>query len=265
MRTTPHKPAPSALRREPVFTRACYGGGRPRAFVGVIRDWPASSRWTPAYLRDATPDFPVQVAVEGPDGGPVDMVEEGFHRYLDYYGAGDFTERRHLREVELLRHAPDLAADARFADFARRRDMLDHRVSFGLPSARGRLHFDYFDSFICAMRGRTELITMPQAMIDRAYMSDEADIFLKRSQADAFEPDLDRFPRMAEALAAGSSCTLEPGDIVYLPAGCLHQIRALEPTLTLITTTINPRRALTVLPRELIKATLHGMGLYKAS
>lgn len=265
MPTQPRESGFQPLPREPAFTRACYRGRRPRAFAGVIRGWPALDRWTPSRLREVAPDLPVQVSVERADGDS-ETVETSLHSYLEYFERGDFTERRHLREFELLRHAPALADDARFPDFARRRDMLDHRVSFGLPGARGKLHFDYFDSFICAIRGRTRLITMPRAVTELAYMNDdEADIFLKRSRADAFDPDFDRFPRLAEALAQGSACTLEPGDIVYLPAGCLHQIEALEPTLTLITTTINPRRALTVLPRELIKATLHGMGLYKAS
>ena len=47
-------------------------------------------------------------------------------------------------------------------------------------------------------------------------------------------PDLARFPRFAEALAASQSAELAPGDAIYIPYGWWHHVEALEPFNVLV-------------------------------
>src|SRR3546814_13116949 len=49
------------------------------------------------------------------------------------------------------------------------------------------------------------------------------------SMVDPFAPDLDRYPRFAEAWSHASEATLEPGDALYLPYMWWHGVESLEP------------------------------------
>jgi hypothetical protein len=42
-------------------------------------------------------------------------------------------------------------------------------------------------------------------------------------------PDLERYPRYAQALAASREATLEPGDAIYIPSLWFHSVESLEP------------------------------------
>ncbi len=46
--------------------------------------------------------------------------------------------------------------------------------------------------------------------------------------ADPYAPDLARFPRFADALAAGQVADLEPGDAIYIPYAWWHHVQSLE-------------------------------------
>jgi hypothetical protein len=48
------------------------------------------------------------------------------------------------------------------------------------------------------------------------------------SLVDVRNPDLERFPRYAEALGAAEVAELEPGDAIYIPALWWHNVEALE-------------------------------------
>src|SRR3546814_14738287 len=51
---------------------------------------------------------------------------------------------------------------------------------------------------------------------------------------DPFAPDLDRYPRFAEAWSHASEATPEPGDALYLPHMWWHGVESLEPVSILL-------------------------------
>jgi len=54
------------------------------------------------------------------------------------------------------------------------------------------------------------------------------------SMVDLADPDLDRFPRFAEALAHAQVAELQPGDAIFIPSLWWHQVEALAPFNILI-------------------------------
>lgn len=54
------------------------------------------------------------------------------------------------------------------------------------------------------------------------------------SMVDLHQPDPDRFPRFAEALAAARVAELEPGDAVFVPSLWWHHVEGLEPFNVLV-------------------------------
>jgi hypothetical protein len=51
---------------------------------------------------------------------------------------------------------------------------------------------------------------------------------------DPFAPDLERFPRFAEAARHAEVATLEPGDAIYIPYGWWHGVESLDPVSILV-------------------------------
>ncbi len=54
------------------------------------------------------------------------------------------------------------------------------------------------------------------------------------SMVDLHQPDLDRYPRFAEALAVAQVAELEPGDAVFVPSLWWHNVEGLEPFNVLV-------------------------------
>jgi hypothetical protein len=54
------------------------------------------------------------------------------------------------------------------------------------------------------------------------------------SLVDFEAPDLQRFPRFAQAWEAGEQAVLEPGDAIFIPSMWFHHIEALEPVNLLV-------------------------------
>jgi hypothetical protein len=63
------------------------------------------------------------------------------------------------------------------------------------------------------------------------------------SLVDATAPDLDRYPRFAEAMAAAQTAVLEPGDAIYLPFHWWHGVESLDPVNALVNYWWNPAPA----------------------
>jgi hypothetical protein len=63
------------------------------------------------------------------------------------------------------------------------------------------------------------------------------------SIVDTHNPDLDRFPRFAEALEQAQVAELEPGDAIYIPFHWWHGVDSLEPVNLFINYWWNDARA----------------------
>jgi hypothetical protein len=63
------------------------------------------------------------------------------------------------------------------------------------------------------------------------------------SLVDPDAPDLDRFPRFAEAAKLGQSATLEPGDAIYIPFHWWHAVESLDPINAFVNYWWNPAPA----------------------
>src|SRR3954471_5709471 len=60
------------------------------------------------------------------------------------------------------------------------------------------------------------------------------------SLVDPDAPDLERFPRFAEAAKLGQSATLDPGDAIYIPFHWWHAVASLDPVSAFVNYWWNP-------------------------
>jgi hypothetical protein len=92
-------------------------------------------------------------------------------------------------------------------------------------------HFDESDNVAVAVAGRRRFTIFPPEQVANLYVGplDFTMAGQPASMVSLREPDLGRYPRFREALAAAFAAELEPGDAVYIPALWWHGVEATEP------------------------------------
>ncbi len=91
-------------------------------------------------------------------------------------------------------------------------------------------HFDNTENIACVIGGRRRFTMFPPDQIANLYPGplDLTPAGQPVSLVDVRKPDLERFPRFAEALSVAAVAELEPGDAVYIPALWWHNVEGLE-------------------------------------
>jgi hypothetical protein len=91
-------------------------------------------------------------------------------------------------------------------------------------------HFDVFDNVACVVAGRRRFILFPPEQLPNLYVGpfDVTPAGVPISMVPLDDPDLDRFPRYREALAAAQVAMLEPGDAIFIPYMWWHGVQSLD-------------------------------------
>lgn len=97
-------------------------------------------------------------------------------------------------------------------------------------------HYDLPDNLAVVAAGRRRFTVFPPEQIHNLYMGplDPTPAGQPISLVDFEKPDFRRFPRFAQALDAGETAELEPGDALFIPSMWFHHIEGLAPVNLLI-------------------------------
>ena len=206
--------------------RARAAQGLPFLLRGLVQRWPLSALG-PEVLRQQFSHVPVRARVgdyintafaadramqDMSMGQYLDLVAEGAHALPPYLG------NLELRELNRLCHWPT------YFD-----KMGPPRFWVGPAGTVTPLHCDYDDNIFAQVWGRKRIFLSPPHHDEFLYPS-EANAILFGSPFDPEAPDFERFPLASQA--AMIECLVEPGDMLYVPAGWYHQVRALTFSLS---------------------------------
>ncbi|WP_269514554.1 cupin-like domain-containing protein [Brevundimonas subvibrioides] len=219
--------------------------GRPVVFRGLVRDWPAvvaagrGDDGIAAYLSQLDRGTDAEVFVAPPGAG-------GTFFYADDLKGFNFTKQR-ATVTGLLR---DLSRIADLADppalYMGAAPMGDSLPAFSVENppppaceaAVPRLwlgnavavqtHYDLSDNIACIIAGTRTFTLFPPEQTTNLYVGPLEHTLAGQpvSLAPLDAPDLARFPKFADALAASASATLEPGDALYIPPLWWHHVRS---------------------------------------
>lgn len=206
--------------------RALAEQGLPFLITGVVKRWPLC-QLTPQTLRERYSHLPVRARVGdyistafAPDRAMQDMsmldyldlVAQGSHDLPPYLG------NLELRELNSLCHWP-----AYFDKIG------PPRYWLGPAGTVTPLHCDYDDNLFAQIWGSKRIILAPPHHDEFLYPR-EANAILFGSPFDPEAPDYERFPLARQASMI--ECLVEPGDMLYVPAGWYHQVRSLAFSLS---------------------------------
>ena len=223
-------PAMTAVPRTGVLGTAAFRAraafGMPFLVTGLVNGWPLAAL-TPQTLRDRFSHLQVRARVGdyigtafAPDRAMADMtmlayldlVAEGTHALPPYLG------NLELRELNGMCHWPSYLAK-----------MGPPRFWLGPAGTVTPLHCDYDDNIFAQVWGSKRIFLAPPHHDQYLYPS-EANAILFGSPVDPEAPDFDKFPLARHASL--TECIVHPGELLYVPAGWYHQVRALTFSLS---------------------------------
>ena len=220
--------SPEALRE------AIRRDAGPMLFRGLTEGWPARSTWDPAHLRHALGQREVTALMHLPAEGILYPQEQSSYertmKLADFIDAMMAASAATPCYLAYLR-ASDLfdTSECRFADLLGPADGYgtDTRAWIGSVGTRSMLHSDLKDNLFCQIWGQKTVTLLPWRHSAAAYPFPDN---LVNSQVDVAHPDLARFPRLRKVTFFSS--TVQPGDVVYMPRGCWHDIRSRTPSVS---------------------------------
>ena len=231
------------------FEREIVAAGEPAVIRGLVADWPAvgAAREGDEQLAEFLRGVASDEAFEAWFGAP--EIHGRFGYTYDFSG---FNHDRRLATVDQLldlllkqrghprpysmyaggipvrRHLPKLLAAIPVPLLDSSRETL---ISLWLGNrTRTAAHWDLPQNLACVIGGRRRFTLFPTEQVANLYVG-PLDFTLAGqpiSLVDLDAPDLERFPRFADALAAARTAELGPGDALYIPSLWWHAVHSLD-------------------------------------
>src|SRR5436305_4071529 len=231
------------------FERDIVPKGEPVVLRALVREWPVVAAATHGdaaladFLRGAANEEPFEAWFGPPEiGGRFGYNE-------DFTG---FNHERRLATVQqlldlLLRQRGDERPYSMYAGgIPIRRHLPDLLPILSLPlldpgkptlislwlgnRTRTAAHWDLPQNLGCVVAGRRRFTLFPTEQLPNLYVG-PLDFTLAGqpiSLVDLDAPDLDKYPRFAQALEAAQQAELGPGDAIYIPSLWWHAVASLD-------------------------------------
>ncbi len=201
---------------------------RPAIISGAVENWPVR-QWTPQTLKREFGSIETSATVQLPEKGVVYLETEKAHRRTltvsEFVDLMTFGAPCYIDQADIERF-PGLA-DACPIDslIAQGRRFVNLWVG---AKTRSGLHYDPMDNYLIQIYGEKAAILAPPG--DRRKLYPFPDNVAK-SRVDPEDPDLERFPKAERVVF--SIGTLNPGDLLYIPRGWWHFLRAPHQSISL--------------------------------
>lgn len=235
------------------FQREVADIARPIVLRGQVSDWPAiaaankGDAAVAAYLSQFDTGRPTEVMI----GQPAIRGRFFYREAMDGFNfrREPVTLSRLVEELLRLAPLPDppsLYAGAAMADDHLPGWAAENAIGLPLGEVEARVwvgnathvstHFDISSNMACVVAGKRIFTLFPPEQLVNLYVGpiDRTMAGQPVSMVDIENPDLDRYPRFAEAMAHGVSAELAPGDAIFIPSLWWHNVRATAPFNVLV-------------------------------
>jgi hypothetical protein len=189
-------------------------------------------RWTPEYLVTMYGDLPVDVwctferdshnAPAAERKEPYRLANVPLREAARWITSAEPAERQFYVPQESVAKFPRLREDITYGRTLGQ-DAKSH-LWFGTANTVGRLHADPSPNMFAQIHGRKEFMLFPPEQVRSLYP--RQGMKHRRSQVDPVRPDLEAYPRFAEATPI--VVTLNAGEILFLPTFWWHHVTSLS-------------------------------------
>ena len=225
--------------------RPHFEKGRPLVMEGALEEWPARQKWTPEFFAERHGDL--EFSLHRWLGATPDtfrpeargaMVKRSLREFLENRptegeGPEYYVRQRSLDEfgdlisdVQPLRFLP--AFSRRVAEIAEARKppvlhIFERHLWIGHAGTNMPLHYDPWPNLVAQIYGHKTWTVFSDADWKNLYLPSADSPNSSVCPFDISNPDYTRFPKVRDA----QPMTLEmnPGDVLYLPAGWAHYVQ----------------------------------------
>lgn len=206
----------------------------PVVFSGLIDEWPARRTWTPENLVSMYGEKIVTALMDLPRDGVLFPREQKY--YERRISLSDFVHEMSIAGPECPCYLAYKPAEEIFPTEDYDFDSLipgdecagDTRIWVGSAGTRACLHSDPRDNLFCQLYGEKSVIMISREDTSHAYPFRDN---IANSRIDLGCLDLGRFPKVRDVTLY--ACTLQPGEALYLPRGCWHDVRSHTASISL--------------------------------
>jgi ribosomal protein L16 Arg81 hydroxylase len=198
--------------------------------------WRAMTAWTPEYLKSVAGDQMVEV-MTGREADPRYERNARTHRrnlrfadYIDMVYSGKVTNDYYLVANNAFFQRPEM--QPLLEDFTAFPEYLNHTAGgrqcflwFGPAGTVTPLHHDTSNILLAQVAGRKRYRLIPSSQWQYVYNSEG--VF---SDVDCENPDLNRHPKFRNVSI--TDIVVEPGEVLFMPVGWWHHVRALDVSMT---------------------------------
>ena len=218
------------------FLEDYYCTNRPVIITGMMDDWPALGKWSLAYFAQKFGDREVEVQIGRETSGNFEVERERFRRkmvfsqYIEKVIAAGVTNDFYITANN--NSANKGALYELWDDIVQIPEYLDGKAAhngffwFGPAGTITPFHHDLTNNFMAQVIGRKRILLVPSW--DMPLMRNLFDVYCEidgRTTSPAPPASFGQ-PQILE-------CFLEPGEILFLPIGCLHFVEAIEISVTM--------------------------------
>lgn len=218
------------------FLRDYYSRNRPVILTGLMQNWKAPSLWTPEYLKARYGSETVEITAERDSDPMYEFNIENHNRkvlFSDYVDmvtdrgeSNDYylIARNHVLEQKgMIGLLEDIEA---FPEYLNAKTPENIRLWFGPAGAVSQLHCDTTNVLMAQVYGRKRIKLIPSNQLHLVYS-----LRGTYSQVDCENPDYEKYPLFKNATTI--ELLLEPGEVLFLPVGWWHHVRALDISISL--------------------------------
>jgi hypothetical protein len=206
--------------------RALAKGGVPFVMVGMLGHWPISAL-TREQLRAKFGNVRVRARaedyVEKAFSAKRTLLEMSLAEYVDLAATDASALPPYLGNQQI----PELNALCSWPPYFQKSAV--PRIWLGPKGTLTPLHCDYDDNLFAQIWGSKRFVLFPPHHDDFLYTR-EVNPVLFGSAFDPGAPDFEAMPLAQQAVPL--ECVVSAGELLYLPAGWFHQVRALEFSLS---------------------------------
>jgi hypothetical protein len=214
------------------FLDRYYAANKPVILTGLMANSIARQRWTPDYLAEACGEATVQI-MSGRDADPRYEINCEAHKrpirmadYVRMLKTGGPSNDNYLVANNGFFKLPEV--DRLYNEVPRFPEYLDHSdgkertfLWFGPGGTITPLHHDLMNVFVAQIFGRKRFTLI--APEQTPYLYNETGVY---SEVDCGKPDYATYPLFREVRPI--SFIMSPGDVLFLPVGWWHWVRALD-------------------------------------
>lgn len=217
------------------FLEKYYAANRPVILCDLMSFWQAPQKWTPEYLKATCGDEMVEI-MAARETNPRYEMEDAPHRkevklaeYVDMVSKGGETNDYYLTARNGFFARPGVKPLLRdiemFSEYLRETDGDGVFMWYGPKGTVTPLHHDAMNIFMAQVQGRKHIKLIPANEIELIYNN-----FAVYSEVDAAHPDLQKYPKFQYANVI--DLELAPGEVLFLPVGWWHWVKALDTSIT---------------------------------